>query len=251
MEGFAKRLNKLLDSFDYPRHYSGRYTQLADRYGVSVQTSRKWCKGLGLPSPAVLQEMASDFDTTIDALLGDENLAHGQRIPPLIAIPFYELSDISSGTHHSEFTQISSVLSSELPFITQQRQDKMALVRNWATLESPDARLGDILLVGLDCHAIVDGGTYVVRTPSMTTVRIGSVSLSDKVLFTKVDHVGVAENTDIPLARLVFNTTADFLMPAEEPKAVLVVGRVLGIYRELGVVQKRNRRRAPQGGGPG
>ncbi len=242
VKGFAERLNQVLDSLDYPRHYAGRYTQLANRYGVSVQTSRKWCKGLGVPSPAVLLEMARDFDTTIDALLDGHGLIQVRPLPPLVSIPVYELSGVSSGTRHTDFAQTNSVIASNLPFVTHQQQSKMAFVINWVDLRTPEARVGDVLLVGLDCLSVVEGGTYIVRTESMTTLRCASVSLSNEVRFTKVSRSGVSEDTPVLMDHLLFNAATDFLAPVA-PDNYLIVGRVLGFYRESEASQAASRRK--------
>lgn len=234
VKDFAKRLNEVLDSFGYPRHYSGRYTLLAEKYGVSVQTSRKWCKGIGVPSPAVLVAMAHDFDTTIDALLGDQGLSHARPLPALQSAPIYELSNTAGGTQYTDFAQTGSIVTSSVPFIQGLHKGAITLIVNWADMEAPELHVGDVLFVDMDCHAIVESGTYVVRSPTMTTIRIGSVSLSDSVRFSKIDRAGAEEHTDIPVKRLSFNTDHDFLSPPPiGPGTLLVVGRVLGIHRSL------------------
>src|SRR5262245_34018654 len=54
---FAKRLHQ---AWDYAGHPAGRdrTTSIANHYGVSRESARKWALGLSMPAPARLQRMA-------------------------------------------------------------------------------------------------------------------------------------------------------------------------------------------------
>ena len=116
LKAFGERLNRALDAAQYPRQYSGRYTRLAETYGVSVQTARKWCRGEGIPSPAVLLAMAQDFGTTIDYLVGGSSVDIPPNLP-LHAIPLFRLPPFADDTRHTEFFTTDTIYSTSLPFI--------------------------------------------------------------------------------------------------------------------------------------
>lgn len=64
---FASRLKKLLDHARF-QPGRGRTTALANRYGVSRETARKWLTGLSLPELERMIELAVDFGGSFEWL---------------------------------------------------------------------------------------------------------------------------------------------------------------------------------------
>lgn len=60
-EEFSKRLNALLDHYEYPAKYAGRQTQLEKDFRVSQETARKWLEGLAIPRTEKIEQICETF----------------------------------------------------------------------------------------------------------------------------------------------------------------------------------------------
>lgn len=68
-EGFASRLNRLLDELDFPSSKTGRQKALGKMFGVSGNGARKWLTGESMPSMARLACMSKELGARAEWLL--------------------------------------------------------------------------------------------------------------------------------------------------------------------------------------
>ncbi|MEI7994060.1 MAG: S24 family peptidase [Methylococcaceae bacterium] len=70
LEDFRRIFNDALDDIGAPALFHGRHKWLAERYGVSNSSARKWSTGECYPDMAHLMMIADDLKYSIDQLVG-------------------------------------------------------------------------------------------------------------------------------------------------------------------------------------
>lgn len=65
---FSRRLNRVLDETPSVPKTRGRRTWVAKRYGVSIETARKWLTGVDVPDEGNGARIATDLQISLDWL---------------------------------------------------------------------------------------------------------------------------------------------------------------------------------------
>ncbi len=89
-QGFAERLNELLDEAGAPRKFEGRQVALAGMFGVSQKGARKWLEAEGLPKFETCIEIAKRFGVHTEWLVtgrGEKWIAGRPPENPIDALP--------------------------------------------------------------------------------------------------------------------------------------------------------------------
>ena len=86
-EGFSARLESALRASakapDDPRRWR---SWVSKRYGVSIESARKWLSGLALPELATVAAIALDLGETVEHLLTGRDAEIRVAVPPLSAV---------------------------------------------------------------------------------------------------------------------------------------------------------------------
>lgn len=234
MEAFSRRLNSLLARSDFPPLSAGLYQSIATKYGSTKQQAFRWCNAEAVPNPAILLKMAKDFGTTVDWLLGDGPevvLKQASSETDSVPLPVYRVKNHSAtgGLNADSFVEAASIL---VPKTSILRARPYAFVTNWAAASDPDFQVGDTLLVNLATQSIEDGGIYLIRTASTTSVRRAVCEReADGIRFERKTPVNNF-STLYPVVEVLYNKDQRFDVELRQP-GVLVIGKIEGYMRSL------------------
>lgn len=221
---FSARLNTLLDNAGFASVKAGRYSNLGVKYGVARQQAHRWCNAQALPGPHILVRIAVDFGTTLDWLFGVESLTSAGSEIPLYAL--------KSGT--VEAVQSNFQLLGRMRFLASSPTNghSYAMIQNWSeSLEPPIAKC-DELLVNLGTQSIDDGGIYIIRTATSTSVRIATIQPDGiSVKFSRTTSSNTHPVT-YSIDEIFHNESQRFDADWRQPGA-LVLGRVESITHSL------------------
>ena len=221
---FSARLNTLLDNAGFASVNAGRYSNLGVTYGVARQHAHRWCNAQALPSPHILVKIAVDFDTTLDWLFGVESLTSAGSEIPLYALKSSDLEAVQSNFH----------LLGRMRFLASSPTAgrSYAIVQNWTeSLDPPFAR-GEELLVDLGSQSLDDGGVYVIRTATSTSVRKATIQPDGaSVRFDRTTSLSTHSATYV-IEEIFHNESQRFDADWRQPGA-LVLGRVEAATRSL------------------
>lgn len=160
---FSARLNTLLDNAGFPSVNAGRYSALGARYGVARQQAHRWCNAQALPGPHILTRIAVDFGTTLDWLFGVDSITSAG-----IEVPLYRLRSPDVEAVQSNFQMLGRMRF--LPSSPAAGRS-YAILQNWAESLDPPFLRGEELLVDLSSQSLDEGGYYVIRTATSTSIR--------------------------------------------------------------------------------
>jgi len=147
---FGKRLHACMDRSGYPKSYEARYTQLAERYGVSSTTTRKWCRGVALPGPMILLAMANEFHTSVDALIHHDSP---------IDQPNYKLIPLFKHLDQGGFEKSSGTYVDPEVF---QNPGSMGVIC-WIDSPPLNVKRGDVIFIDTAVRSLAPDGIYLIR----------------------------------------------------------------------------------------
>ena len=221
---FSTRLNILLDNAGFASVNAGRYSSLGVKYGVARQQAHRWCNAQALPSPHILVKIAVDFGTTLDWLFGVESLTSAGSEIPLYALKSADFEAVPS--NFSLLGRMRFLASSP----TAGRS--YAIIQNWAESLHPQFARGEELLVDLGSQSLDDGGIYVVRTATSTSVRKATIQPDGaSVRFDRTTPHSTHSFT-YAIEEIFHNESQRFDADWRQP-GVLVLGRVDATTRSL------------------
>ena len=235
LETFSRRLNYLLAKSDkFPPLSAGLYQSLATKYSSTKQQAFRWCNAEAVPNPAILLRMAKDFDTTVDWLLGTGSDTFSKpevSVPDGIALPVYKVKNASEtgGLNADSFVLASNF---HVPKSSLLSGRPYAFVSNWSAASDPNFQVGDVLLVNLAIQAIEDGGIYLIRTASTTSIRRAFFEReAGGIRFERKTPVNTF-STLYPVLEVLYNREQRFEVNIRQP-GVLVIGKIDGYMRSL------------------
>ena len=221
---FSARLNTLLDNAGFASVNAGRYSNLGVKYGVARQQAHRWCNAQALPSPHILVKIAVDFSTTLDWLFGVESQTSAGS-----EIPLYALKSADFEAVQSNFQ-----LLGRMRFLASSPTagGSYAIVHNWAESLDPPFSRGEELLVDLGAQSLDDGGFYVIRTATSTSVRKATIQPDGiSIRFDRTTTLN-SLSTSYPIEEIFHNESQRFDADWRQP-GVLVLGRVEATTRSL------------------
>ncbi len=229
IELFAERLNRLLDSHDYPKVAQHRYAKLAEEFGNSVSGARKWCMGLAIPSPNTLTKIAQRLTTSTDYLLGlvDKSEANSKALGPVVECPRFILeseSVVNGEVAGGRFRRISSAYFG----VDEQANDgkKICLVECWTDLENPRMRKGEALFVDVNETRLIDNEIYLLRTQNVVCIRRLKAHLNGEIELL-VEYADRNNSAVFTRSDIHFNASCS-INEAAAASGVKIVGRVVG-----------------------
>lgn len=113
LEGFSNRLKEILADNGYPGW--GRQRFIAQKFGVSHPSAKKWLDGVNYPEMDKLVEFARWGNTTVDWLITGEGLKHplpSQLSPDLLSI-LEMLSEANPETVKTAKNVVSALLGKQ------------------------------------------------------------------------------------------------------------------------------------------
>lgn len=221
---FSARLNTLLDNAGFPSVNAGRYSALGARYGAARQQAHRWCNAQAIPGPHILTRIAIDFGTTLDWLFGVDSMTSAG-----IEVPLYRLKSPDVEAVQSNFQMLGRMRF--LPSSPAAGRS-YALLQNWAESLDPPFSRGEELLVDLSSQSLDEGGYYVIRTATSTSIRKAVIQPGGTsvrfIRSTPLNTYGATYSVE----EIYHNETQRFDANWTQP-GVLVLGRVEASMRSL------------------
>lgn len=221
---FSSRLNTLLDNAGFPSVNAGRYSALGARYAVARQQAHRWCNAQALPGPHILTRIAIDFGTTLDWLFGVESMTSAG-----IEVPLYRLRSPDVEAVQSNFLMLG-----RMRFLPSSPTAGRcyAILQNWSESLEPPFLRGEELLIDLSSQSLDEGGYYVIRTATSTSVRKAVIEPGGtSVRFIRSTPLNTF-GSSYQVEDIFHNETQRFDATWTHP-GVLVIGRVEATMRSL------------------
>ncbi len=227
LASFAERFNGLLDANGYAQDKSShRHERLAAEFGQSVSGTRKWCKGLAIPSPATLIAIAKRFGTTTDFLLG-LSTSSGMVQVPVFRLDSTSGSDIEPAA--GNFAHVTNLYWDKHSLASD--TEGLCSIEYWSELVSPQLHRGDLLLLDLNVRHLVDNSLYFLRTSSTYCVRRMRAHLNGNIEMS-AEYGDHRDSTVVAKGDISFNATRS-VNDAPPAAGLKVIGRVLRIDMKL------------------
>lgn len=221
---FSSRLNTLLDNAGFPSVNAGRYSALGTRYGVARQQAHRWCNAQAIPGPHILTRIAIDFGTTLDWLFGVDSMTSAG-----IEVPLFRLKSMDVEAVQSNFQMLGRMRF--LPSSPAAGRS-YAILQNWSESLDPPFLRGEELLIDLSSQSLDEGGYYVIRTASSTSIRKAAIQPGGAsvrfIRSTPLNTFGATYEVD----EIFHNETQRFDTSWTQP-GVLVLGRIEATMRSL------------------
>lgn len=223
--GFSARFVGLLDEAGYPPGVNNRMDAVADHFGVSPQTARKWLKGVALPNPLTLCQITERFGVSLDWLLAGRSSA----VDDLVPVPRYRLED----ARRARFVRTGELWIEPNEPIFRAALASRAYIKNWCSMRDPGFELDDTILVDTADLRLAEDGIFLLRSGTLVVWRRILVSVIDgSLIISSSSATAHKERVTLSPADIDWNTTGSLDAEPSEGR-LLVVARVLAIYKNL------------------